>query len=85
MRASLSLRQTCVCRGLLPLARHEPPVVSSGPAFRRWMCRMHNHVNARLGKPPFNCDFVEARWQALDCGEERGCDLTPLGGKRSSK
>ena len=36
--------------------------VRSGPALRRWLCGIHNEVNARLGKPTFPC--TEARLQA---------------------
>jgi FAD-linked sulfhydryl oxidase len=49
------------------------------------MCRVHNAVNRRLGKPLFNCNYVEARWAPLDCGQEEegpnSCDMT-VGGKR---
>ncbi|GLC48234.1 hypothetical protein PLESTB_000073600 [Pleodorina starrii] len=54
-------------RHFAELVRLDPPVVSSGTAFRRWLCRTHNHVNSRLGKPSFNCDMVEARWAPLGC------------------
>ncbi|GLC33419.1 hypothetical protein PLESTM_000069200 [Pleodorina starrii] len=54
-------------RHFAELVRLDPPVVSSGAAFRRWLCRTHNHVNSRLGKPSFNCDMVEARWAPLGC------------------
>jgi hypothetical protein len=58
--------------------------VSSGAALQRWMCRAHNVVNARLGKPAFNCELAAARWAPLDCddGDEGGhgrggaCDLS---------
>ncbi|KXZ42369.1 hypothetical protein GPECTOR_155g79 [Gonium pectorale] len=55
---------------LAELVRRDPPVVSSGPAFRRWLCGVHNRVNARLGKPAFNCELVEARWAPLGCGAD---------------
>ncbi|PNH04851.1 FAD-linked sulfhydryl oxidase ERV1 [Tetrabaena socialis] len=50
------------------LVRRDPPAVRSGPEFRRWLCRVHNRVNARIGKPPFNCDLVDSRWAPLGCG-----------------
>ena len=53
-----------------------PPEVSSGAALRQWMCRAHNVVNRSLDKPAFNCAYVDARWGALDCGEELACDLS---------
>ncbi|GLI59953.1 hypothetical protein VaNZ11_002007 [Volvox africanus] len=54
-------------RHFAELVRRNPPVVSSGPAFRRWLCQTHNRVNARLGKALFNCDLVESRWAPLGC------------------
>ena len=53
-----------------------PPEVSSGATLRQWMCRAHNVVNRSLDKPAFNCAYVDARWGALDCGEELACDLS---------
>uniref|UniRef100_A0A383WB31 Sulfhydryl oxidase n=1 Tax=Tetradesmus obliquus TaxID=3088 RepID=A0A383WB31_TETOB len=63
------------------LVRRDPPVVSSGRDFAVWMCRTHNAVNRRIGKPSFNCDLVAARWAPLDCDEHNSCDMT-LGHKR---
>eukprot|EP00882_Tetradesmus_deserticola_P004258 GHRQ01004498.1.p2 GENE.GHRQ01004498.1~~GHRQ01004498.1.p2 ORF type:complete len:156 (+),score=80.00 GHRQ01004498.1:27-470(+) len=63
------------------LVRRDPPVVSSGPDFAVWLCRTHNAVNRRLGKPAFNCDLVAARWAPLDCDEHNSCDMT-VGHKR---
>jgi len=56
------------------LVRDFPPRVSSGPEFRQWMCEAHNIVNRSIGKPAFNCDFVESRWGAVEC-QESLCDL----------
>lgn len=38
--------------------------VESRPAFAGWLCRQHNLVNAKLGKPLFDCDMVSgySRW-----------------------
>lgn len=58
------------------LVRRDPPIVSSGAEFSLWMCRTHNAVNRRLGKPTFNCDLVGARWAPLDCDEHNSCDMT---------
>lgn len=58
------------------LCRRDPPDVSSGAAFSQWMCRAHNAVNRRLGKPTFNCDLVGARWAPLDCDQHNSCDMT---------
>uniref|UniRef100_A0A7R9VKP3 Sulfhydryl oxidase n=1 Tax=Chlamydomonas euryale TaxID=1486919 RepID=A0A7R9VKP3_9CHLO len=59
------------------IVRRDPPVVSSGHEFQAWLCRVHNVVNRRIGKPAFNCDVVAARWAPLDCSDEggTGCDL----------
>ena len=62
--------------GCLPPRRSMPPEVSSGGSLRQWMCRAHNVVNRSLDKPAFNCALVDARWGALDCGEELACDLS---------
>lgn len=40
-----------------------PPEASSRSAFEQWMCRLHNTVNARLGKPAFDCTRVGERWR----------------------
>lgn len=29
----------------------------------QWMCRAHNEVNERIGKPIFDCTFVDQRWR----------------------
>lgn len=64
-----------------PGCREAPPDVSSGPAFQQYLCRVHNTVNRRLGKPAFNCALAPARWQPLDCEDadgRQGCSLAPL-------
>ncbi|XP_065340613.1 FAD-linked sulfhydryl oxidase ALR [Cloeon dipterum] len=40
-----------------------PPDVSSQSAFSLWMCKLHNRVNAKLGKPIFDCSKVNERWR----------------------
>jgi FAD-linked sulfhydryl oxidase len=39
--------------------------VESRQELAVWLCRQHNEVNAKLGKPPFACDFaaLDARWR----------------------
>lgn len=59
----------------LSLYREDPPVVSSGPELQQWMCRVHNEVNKGLGRPQFNCKFVDSRWGTLECGDELSCDM----------
>ncbi|KAH7721307.1 gfer protein [Aphelenchoides avenae] len=39
-----------------------PPAMASKEALSEWMCRLHNHVNERLGKPTFDCSRVMERW-----------------------
>ncbi len=43
------------------------------------LCRPAAQVNARLGKPAFNCDLVEARWVA---GAGRGAGWRGYRGRR---
>jgi FAD-linked sulfhydryl oxidase len=40
-----------------------PPNLKSRQEFSDWMCQMHNRVNARLGKPEFDCSKVFERWR----------------------
>ncbi|GAV01162.1 hypothetical protein RvY_11914 [Ramazzottius varieornatus] len=39
------------------------PDTSSQSSFAQWMCRMHNTVNKKLGKPLFDCRKVDERWK----------------------
>ncbi|CCC66758.1 hypothetical protein NCAS_0A02000 [Naumovozyma castellii] len=39
------------------------PRVESRDELGRWMCEAHNHVNNKLGKPKFDCNFWEKRWK----------------------
>ncbi|DBA65843.1 TPA: hypothetical protein ACH3X2_002874 [Trebouxia sp. C0005] len=57
------------------VVKSDPPNVSSGHELQQWMCRVHNNVNKSIGKRTFNCKFVEARWGALDCGEQYACNM----------
>lgn len=41
-----------------------PPVVESRSGLAAWLCRMHNEVNERLGKPMFDCGKVDERWKS---------------------
>ena len=36
---------------------------SSRALAERWMCELHNAVNAQLGKPPYDCARVAERWR----------------------
>lgn len=50
----------------------EPPVVSSSVEFSQWLCRLHNRVNVKLGKPVFDCSRVFERWR--DGWKDGSCD-----------
>ncbi|KAL7814744.1 augmenter of liver regeneration [Trichoderma gracile] len=44
------------------MARQRPQV-SSRDEFSQWLCRAHNDVNRKLGKPEFDCSRVDERWR----------------------
>merc|ERR1711871_952585 len=54
--------------------KSEPAQVGSREEFATWMCRMHNTVNIKLGKPAMPCDFpsLDRRWRT-------GCDSSADG------
>ncbi|KAH6602757.1 hypothetical protein BASA61_000788 [Batrachochytrium salamandrivorans] len=49
-----------------------PPIVDSNSTLSDWFCKVHNNVNARQGKPEFDCSQVFARWrtQRKECTDE---------------
>eukprot|EP00729_Bicosta_minor_P000532 gene532-19458_t len=49
-----------------------PPDVSSSAALAAWMCSTHNEVNARQGKPAFDCSLVGQRW--MDGWDDDSCE-----------
>ncbi|KAJ8037696.1 FAD-linked sulfhydryl oxidase ALR [Holothuria leucospilota] len=49
-----------------------PPDTSSRSNLQQWMCKMHNIVNVKLGKPKFDCSKVEERWK--DGWKDGSCD-----------
>lgn len=54
----------------------DPPQVTSRLSLANWLCRLHNEVNVRLGKPVFDCGRVFERWKN---GPSDGtCDSTDL-------
>ncbi len=57
------------------LHRKMPPAVDSQSDFELWMCEAHNQVNARLGKPLFNCKVAALRWPSVECDELEACSL----------
>ena len=48
------------------------PDTSSRHNFSQWMCRLHNDVNKRIGKPVFDCSKVDERWR--DGWKDGSCD-----------
>lgn len=50
--------------------RDLPPQLNSRTEFVHWLCTAHNRVNLRLGKPLFDCEAHDDRW---DCG----CNIVP--------
>jgi len=52
--------------------KEDPPKVSSSIEFSQWMCRQHNKVNVKLGKPVFDCTKVFERWR--DGWKDGSCD-----------
>jgi FAD-linked sulfhydryl oxidase len=44
----------------------DPPDTSSGSNLSQWLCRLHNKVNVRTGKPEFDCSVVDQRWKFND-------------------
>ena len=42
-----------------------PPRLGSRESFSLWLCEQHNAVNAKLGKPAFECalDRLDERWR----------------------
>lgn len=39
------------------------PDAESRAKLAQWMCRIHNGVNKKLGKPLFDCSKVDERWR----------------------
>ncbi|XP_072224257.1 FAD-linked sulfhydryl oxidase ALR [Leuresthes tenuis] len=48
------------------------PDASNRHALSQWLCRLHNNVNVRLGKPEFDCSRVDERWR--DGWKDGSCD-----------
>ena len=49
-----------------------PPTTSSRDELELWLCKAHNHVNERIGKPAFPCSLskLNERWREGD----KSCD-----------
>ena len=52
--------------------QRRPPDVRSRAALAAWLCATHNEVNAKLGKPAFDCARVDERWR--DGPKDGSCD-----------
>ena len=48
------------------------PDTSNQLNFSQWLCRLHNDVNKKLGKPIFDCSKVNERWR--DGWKDGSCD-----------
>ncbi|XP_031621091.1 FAD-linked sulfhydryl oxidase ALR [Contarinia nasturtii] len=61
------LSQTYPCdvcaKDLAQELKVEPIVATSNNDFSQWLCRLHNKVNVKLGKPEFDCSKVNERWR----------------------
>ncbi|KAL0270981.1 UNVERIFIED_CONTAM: hypothetical protein PYX00_008234 [Menopon gallinae] len=49
-----------------------PPKTESRQELSQWLCRVHNRINLRLGKPQFDCTRVDERWK--DGWSDGSCD-----------
>ncbi|KXJ70995.1 FAD-linked sulfhydryl oxidase ALR [Aedes albopictus] len=52
--------------------KDSPPEVKSQHTLSQWLCRMHNRVNVKIGKPEFDCSKVNERWR--DGPADGSCD-----------
>ncbi|XP_065121882.1 FAD-linked sulfhydryl oxidase ALR [Paramisgurnus dabryanus] len=48
------------------------PDTSTRHNLSQWLCRLHNGINVRLGKPEFDCSRVDERWR--DGWKDGSCD-----------
>lgn len=39
------------------------PATGTQDEFGKWLCEAHNDVNAKLGKPQFDCNLWKRRWR----------------------
>ncbi|XP_060564979.1 FAD-linked sulfhydryl oxidase ALR-like [Ruditapes philippinarum] len=53
------------------LKQHKPETKSQD-SLSQWLCKMHNIVNVKLGKPKFDCSRVNERWR--DGWADGSCD-----------
>lgn len=48
----------------LQLMQASPPETDSKVSLSQWLCRIHNEVNRKIGKPEFPCANIYTRWDA---------------------
>lgn len=53
--------------------KQDPPRTESQEALSQWLCKMHNRVNVKIGKPEFDCSKVNERWR--DGWSDGSCDF----------
>uniref|UniRef100_A0A8C2VST6 Sulfhydryl oxidase n=1 Tax=Chinchilla lanigera TaxID=34839 RepID=A0A8C2VST6_CHILA len=53
------------------IGRNQPDTRTRA-SFTQWLCRLHNEVNRKLGKPDFDCSQVDERWR--DGWKDGSCD-----------
>ncbi|NXA38384.1 ALR oxidase, partial [Eudromia elegans] len=53
---------TCAANLRSSLSTRKPDT-GSRQGLCRWLCELHNRVNAMLGKPPFDCSRADERWR----------------------
>lgn len=52
--------------------KESPPETESQSTLSQWLCRVHNEVNKKVGKPEFDCKLVDQRWR--DGWADGSCD-----------
>lgn len=62
----------CLFSLLIFSIKKDAPDTKSQESFSQWLCRIHNKVNVKLGKPKFDCSRVNERWR--DGWDDGSCD-----------
>lgn len=55
------------------ILKEHPPQTSSRASLSNWSCGIHNIVNARLGKPDFDCSTLADVYKC-GCADEPGAE-----------
>jgi len=61
-----------ICYFLCYSIKKYEPDTKDQESFSQWMCKMHNIVNMKIGKPKFDCSLVNERWR--DGWKDGSCD-----------